>query len=74
MHKNVDVVRAWRDEEYRNSLTEEQRASLPENPAGFAMVDDSALRIITGGLRTTAVFSDCTTFVGSCVKPGQQCP
>ncbi len=32
---NLDVVRAWKDEEYRNSLTEEQRAQLPENPAGL---------------------------------------
>jgi mersacidin/lichenicidin family type 2 lantibiotic len=71
MHKNIDVVRAWRDEEYRNSLTEQEQASLPENPAGLAMVDDTALRSATG-----AVTLHCggTTFVDSCVKPGQQCP
>ncbi|HEX4960527.1 MAG TPA: mersacidin/lichenicidin family type 2 lantibiotic [Thermoanaerobaculia bacterium] len=74
MHKTIDVVRAWRDEEYRNSLTEQELASLPANPAGMATVDDSALRSVTGGLRTKMVFEDCTTFVGSCVKPGQQCP
>ncbi len=74
MHKNIDVVRAWRDEEYRNSLSPEELASLPESPAGIAAVDETALRSITGGVRTTTVFSDCTTFVGSCVKPGQQCP
>jgi mersacidin/lichenicidin family type 2 lantibiotic len=71
MHKKIDVVRAWRDEEYRNSLTEQERASLPENPAGMATVDDSTLRSITGG----AVTAICNTrFVDSCVKPGQQCP
>ena len=73
MHKNIDVVRAWRDEEYRNSLTEQERASLPENPAGIATVDNSALRSITGGVRS--VTTPCETrFVDSCVKPGQQCP
>jgi mersacidin/lichenicidin family type 2 lantibiotic len=72
--KKIDVIRAWRDEEYRNSLTPEERASLPANPAGLATVDDSALRSLSGGAWTTTVFEDCTTFVGSCVKPGQQCP
>ena len=28
------IVRAWEDPEYRNSLTESQWNSLPENPAG----------------------------------------
>ena len=72
MHKNIDVVRAWRDEEYRNSLTEQERASLPENPAGMAMVDDSALRNVNGAV--TLHLCGGTTFVDSCVKPGQQCP
>lgn len=36
--KKIDVVRAWCDEEYRNSLTDEQRACLPENPAGLAVI------------------------------------
>ena len=30
----MDIIRAWKDEEYRLSLTEEQRALLPDNPAG----------------------------------------
>lgn len=73
MHK-IDIIRAWRDEEYRNSLTPEQLAGLPESPAGIATVDDTALRSITGGVRSSIPYPDCTTFVGSCVKPGQQCP
>lgn len=72
MHKNIDVVRAWRDEEYRNSLTEQEQASLPENPAGMAMVDDTALRSVNGAV--TLHLCGGTTFVDSCVKPGQQCP
>ena len=71
MHKKIDIVRAWRDEEYRNSLTAEERASLPENPAGLATVDDSSLRSVTGG----ATLRLCgTTPAWSCVQPGQQCP
>ncbi|HYX24982.1 MAG TPA: mersacidin/lichenicidin family type 2 lantibiotic [Thermoanaerobaculia bacterium] len=66
--KKIDVVRAWRDEEYRNSLTEQERASLPQNPAGLARVEDSVLASITGGCGTP------TTFVSSCVKPPVACP
>ena len=68
MKKKVDVVRAWRDEEYRNSLTEEERASLPENPAGTAVVEDSVLHTLAGGS------GHPSTWVDSCVRPGQQCP
>ena len=30
-----EIIRAWKDEDYRNSLSEEQRSQLPENPAGM---------------------------------------
>ncbi len=46
---NVDVIRAWKDEEYRNSLSDEQRALLPDNPAGLVELDDSELAGIEGG-------------------------
>jgi mersacidin/lichenicidin family type 2 lantibiotic len=74
MQKKIDLVRAWRDEEYRNSLTAEERASLPENPAGPAAVDESMLRSVSGGVGSKSIDPTCTTFVWSCVKPGQQCP
>ncbi len=32
--RDIDIIRAWKDEEYRSSLTEEERNHLPENPAG----------------------------------------
>lgn len=31
---NIDIIRAWKDDEYRNSLSEDQKKSLPQNPAG----------------------------------------
>jgi mersacidin/lichenicidin family type 2 lantibiotic len=30
-----EIIRAWKDEDYRNSLSEAQRAQLPEHPAGL---------------------------------------
>ena len=32
--KKVNVLKAWKNEEYRQSLTAEQIAALPANPAG----------------------------------------
>lgn len=32
----VDIARAWKDTEYRDSLTPEQLAQVPANPAGDA--------------------------------------
>ena len=31
---NVDVVRAWKDEDYRMGLSADELALLPDNPAG----------------------------------------
>ena len=40
----LDIVRAWKDEEYRMSLTEAERAALPPNPAGVVELNDSDLK------------------------------
>ena len=44
----IDVIRAWKDEEYRSSLSEAQRAMLPENPAGFLELTDEELESVGG--------------------------
>jgi len=31
----TEIVKAWKDEEYRDSLTAEQRAQLPPHPSGL---------------------------------------
>lgn len=67
MKKN-DVIRAWRDEEYRRSLSEQELAALPEHPAGVMTLEDESLDSVSGGrpFGTTVDFS--------CVPPGTQCP
>jgi mersacidin/lichenicidin family type 2 lantibiotic len=30
----LEVIKAWKDEEYRDTLTIEQRAQLPSHPSG----------------------------------------
>jgi mersacidin/lichenicidin family type 2 lantibiotic len=48
---HLDIIRAWKDAEYRNSLTDEQRSLLPENPAGLIELMDIELEEVAGGAR-----------------------
>ena len=45
---NIDIIRAWKDEEYRLSLTEEERALLPEHPAGLIELEDEEMNHVLG--------------------------
>jgi len=47
---DIDIIRAWKDEEYRNSLSEEQRSQLPENPAGMIELSDEDMGSVVGGV------------------------
>jgi mersacidin/lichenicidin family type 2 lantibiotic len=54
-HNNI--IRAWKDEEYRRSLTEAERAVLPEHPGGFVDLGDADLAVIQGGMLNSWVCS-----------------
>jgi mersacidin/lichenicidin family type 2 lantibiotic len=43
-----DIVRAWKDEAYRESLSQEQKALLPANPAGELEMSDAELATVIG--------------------------
>lgn len=43
-----DVVRAWKDAEYRESLCAEERAALPNHPAGLVDLSDAELEAVCG--------------------------
>ena len=43
-----DIVRAWRDPLFRSSLSETDRAQLPENPAGMIELHGTALDVVAG--------------------------
>ena len=49
MDEPIDIARAWKDEEYRNSLTPEQIATLPPNPAGEDELSEENLDDVSGG-------------------------
>jgi mersacidin/lichenicidin family type 2 lantibiotic len=48
---DIDIIRAWKDEDYLDSLSEEQRAQLPENPAGMVELLDEDMGAVVGGLQ-----------------------
>ncbi len=46
---NSNIIRAWKDPVYRNSLSERERAALPPNPAGAIEISDADLGKVVGG-------------------------
>jgi mersacidin/lichenicidin family type 2 lantibiotic len=44
-----DISRAWKDEMYRQTLSEEELHLLPANPAGELELADADLETISGG-------------------------
>ncbi len=47
---SVNIVRAWSDPEYRNSLTPEQLASMPPDPAAAGELSENELQKISAGM------------------------
>ena len=72
----LDIVRAWKDEEYRESLSDTQRASLPQNPVGVIELTDADLSIAGGGNEDTLLLFTlpfCPTYlcsVTACIPDG----
>ncbi len=70
---NLDIVRSWKDPRYRRNLSAQQFQTLPEHPAGAAMLTGRELKAASGlidsedefGVLTTSF--DCTspTFLNS---------
>ena len=58
-----NIIRAWKDEEFRLSLTEGQRALLPSNPAGLIELTDEALNELVAGAAEagSCCWSSCNT-------------
>ena len=64
---HLDIIRAWKDAEYRNSLSAEQLNQLPEHPAGMSGLSDEALQAIVGGRRAGGGGTGCGTG-GNCTN------
>jgi len=53
----LDVVRAWKDEEYFSGLSESERSRLPGNPAGMMELTDEEMGFAEGGTVTIFTFT-----------------
>lgn len=49
---SIDVVRAWKDVDYRNSLTETEKSQIPDHPSGLIDLTDEEMTIMSGGCPT----------------------
>lgn len=49
----LDLIRAWKDEEYRESLSPQQREMLASHPAGLIELNDEELGGVEGGTTWT---------------------
>ena len=61
----IDVIRAWKDEQYRLGLTEEQRRQLPAHPAGLIELSDDELEPAAGGETSDLLSFGCCTPIKS---------
>jgi mersacidin/lichenicidin family type 2 lantibiotic len=53
MNRN-QIIRAWKDEDYRLSLSEAERSALPEHPAGLMELSDVEAGLAAGA--TASIF------------------
>ena len=69
---NSDIIRAWKDPGYRHSLSSDEQAVLPANPAGSIELTDDLLDLVAAGdaveARTAINFTSgcCQSFYQSC--------
>jgi mersacidin/lichenicidin family type 2 lantibiotic len=58
------IIRAWKDLEYRLSLSEAERAQLPGHPAGLIELTEKELNpVVGGGYIFTLVRTICACLV-----------
>ncbi|GHO49947.1 mersacidin/lichenicidin family type 2 lantibiotic [Ktedonospora formicarum] len=69
---NIDIVRAWKDEEYRAMLQQQLPTQLTANPIGELELTEDELTFVLGGMdnSTNACTLICTartaTNIGMC--------
>jgi mersacidin/lichenicidin family type 2 lantibiotic len=73
--KKENIIRAWKDEAYRMSLSEAERALLPASPVGAIELSDAQLRDVTGGMRNNTAVSicHCLTVALACQTTSTSC-
>ena len=71
------IIRAWEDPEYRKSLSAEERASMPDHPAGAIELTDAELNQVLGaaqsGNSVGCNTKTCVTTRGNSAQPCDSC-
>jgi mersacidin/lichenicidin family type 2 lantibiotic len=74
----LEIIKAWKDEEYRDTLTLEQRGQVPEHPSGAIEFEESDQReddqfkfvpvasFVLKGTTSVCSGSGCHTLRGHC--------
>ena len=67
------IIRAWKDVEFRLSLSEAERAQLPEHPAGLTELTEQELSPVVGGNATLPRYTALCTMAILCVPNTTLC-
>lgn len=60
----LDIVRAWKDEEYCESLSDAEKSRVPTNPAGLIELTEHDMGHVGGG--TISYTLGCDSFITIC--------
>ncbi len=64
----IDIIRAWKDSKYRQSLSSEEQRDLPEHPAGAVELSDHDLACLPGAGQRPLVWTAAWT--AACCQTG----
>ena len=71
------IIRAWEDPEFRDSLSADELAALPEHPAGVIELTDVELGHVLGGAQSGASVGcntkTCVSTRGNSQNPCRNC-
>jgi mersacidin/lichenicidin family type 2 lantibiotic len=69
--KTSQIVRAWKDNNYRQKLSKAEQAELPAHPSGMIELSETELGMVSGGAST----AKCHTYPAHCTITGPgNCP
>ena len=57
--KSEEIVRSWKDEDYRFNLSGAERSQLPDHPAGLIELTDAELNVVDGGANRSSLAYIC---------------
>lgn len=69
---NTNIIRAWEDAAYRNSLSAEERTMLPANPVGeIELTEDELIEVM--GAAQSGASTGCNTKTCTRGNSGNPC-